>query len=125
MSKTSLEIGVHFGTMIVVGLCADWCHVCRGFRPAFERLAVEWPEARFVWLDVEDDAALVGEVEVEDFPTLAVFDAGRLLHFGSSLPNEAVVGRLLRALMEADRPDVRAPAAVVALAGRLPGCGPE
>lgn len=105
--------------MIVAALCADWCHTCREFRPVFMRLAAEWPDASFVWLDVEDDAVLVGEIEVDDFPTLAVFEADRALHFGSSLPHEAVVRRLLRALMEADRPPALVPADVAGLPGRL------
>ena len=105
--------------MIVVGLCADWCHVCRGFRPAFERLAAEWPGARFVWLDVEDDAELVGDIEVEDFPTLAVFSGGRAVHFGASAPQEQVVRRLLQALLEAGRPDAGVPEAVATLPRRL------
>ena len=87
--------------MVVVGLCAGWCHVCRDFRPAFERLAGEWPQARFVWLDIEDDSETVGEVEVENFPTIAVFVGGRAVHYGVSLPQEAVVRRTLRALATA------------------------
>jgi thioredoxin 1 len=105
--------------MIVVGLCAEWCPVCRGFRPAFERLAAEWPEARFVWLDVEDDAELVGDIEVEDFPTLVVFGDGPALHFGVSLPQEAVVRRMLRALAETGRPSATVPDAVATLPLRL------
>jgi thioredoxin 1 len=105
--------------MIVVGLCAAWCPVCRGFEPAFARLAAERPGARFVWLDVEDDAAVVGEVDVEDFPTLAVYHDGRALHFGPTLPQEAVVRRLLAALAEGGRPAVPVPEPVATLPLRL------
>jgi thioredoxin reductase (NADPH) len=105
--------------MIVVGLCAEWCPVCRGFRPAFERLAAEWPRAHFVWLDIEDDADLVGDIEVENFPTLAVFGDGPALHFGVCQPQEAVVRRLLQALSEQGRPCAEVPEAVATLPQRL------
>jgi thioredoxin 1 len=106
--------------MIVVGLCAEWCPVCRDFEPAFARLAAEWPAARFVWLDVDDDAAAVGDVDVDDFPTLAVYRDGRALHFGAALPQEALVRRLLLALSRADRAAIEVPDAVATLPERLP-----
>ena len=56
----------------VTCLCAEWCDVCREYRPAFEALAQHFPRARFAWLDVEDDAEEVGEREIENFPTIEV-----------------------------------------------------
>jgi thioredoxin 1 len=106
--------------MIVVGLCAGWCPVCREFEPAFARLASEWPGARFVWLDVEDQATVVGDVEVDNFPTLAVYRDGHTLHFGATQPQESLVRRLLTALSEADRAAVPVPDAVSTLPQRLP-----
>ena len=120
MSTTSPDFGVHLLSMIVVGLCADWCPVCRGFREAFDRLAADAPRARFVWLDLEDDAAAVGDVEVENFPTLAVFAGGEALHFGVVRPQEDVVRRLLQALEEPGRAPARVPQAVASLPDRLP-----
>jgi thioredoxin reductase (NADPH) len=105
--------------MMVVTLCADWCHTCGEFRAAFDRLQAQHPHAAFVWLDIEDDAEVVGDVEVENFPTLAVFASGRLVHFGVSLPQEAVVRRLLAALAEDARPALKGPEAAVTLAQRI------
>jgi len=65
---------------------------------AFERLALARPDALFVWLDIEDDSSLAGDVEVDDFPTLAVFRGAVPVHYGVSLPQEQVVARLLAAL---------------------------
>jgi len=111
--------------MIVVGLCARWCHVCRGFEPGFRRLASEWPGARFVWLDVEDDDEVVGDIEVENFPTLAVFHHGRPVHFGVTLPQEAVCRRLLQALAEDGRQEASVPEAVATLPQRIPTSWPR
>ena len=105
--------------MVVVGFCATWCRVCTEFRPSFARLAGELPGARFVWLDVEDDSELVGDIEVEDFPTIAVFRGDVPVHFGTTLPHEEVVRRLLLALATDERPAIDVPEAVATLPRRL------
>src|SRR5687768_13494862 len=45
----------------VACLCAQWCDSCVAYREGFEALAREFPQAEFVWLDIEDDAEAVGE----------------------------------------------------------------
>ena len=77
-------------------------------------LAAEHPDRSFVWLDVEDDADLAGDINVENFPTLAVFRRDRLVHFGVSLPQGGIVTRLL-SYLDADSETVEAEEAVTAL----------
>jgi thioredoxin reductase (NADPH) len=90
--------------LLVVGLCAAWCGTCREFAPVFERLATKHQDATFLWLDVEDDSELAGDLDVENFPTLAIFREGRPVYFGISLPQEGIVGRLLEAMASAEYP---------------------
>jgi thioredoxin 1 len=104
---------------LVVVLCAGWCRVCQAFEPVFASLAAEWPDARFVWLDVDDGADALGEVEVDDFPTLAVYRDGRAIHFGAVLPQAAVVRRVLGSLLTEDRAPIDARAAIHSLPARL------
>jgi thioredoxin reductase (NADPH) len=84
--------------LVVVSLCAAWCDTCHEFRAAYERLAQARPQVAFVWLDIEDDAALCGDIDVENFPTIAIYRGAEPVHFGVSLPHEPVVGRLIDAL---------------------------
>ena len=84
--------------LVVVSFCAAWCETCNEFRAGYERLADARPHATFVWIDIEDDAEWAGDVDVENFPTLAVYRGSVPLHFGVSLPHENVVGRLIDAL---------------------------
>lgn len=60
---------------LVACLCADWCGTCRDYQPGFLALAATFPQARFVWLDIENEADLLEELEemdVENFPTLLI-----------------------------------------------------
>jgi thioredoxin 1 len=88
--------------MIVVCLCAAWCDTCTEFRVAFDRIASQRPDMHFVWLDIEDDSDLCGDIDVENFPTLAIYRGDTMLHFGVSLPQEGTVARLVDAMAGAD-----------------------
>ncbi len=108
--------------LVVLALCADWCGTCRDFQQMLDRLARARPEIVFAWADIEDDAELVGDIDVESFPTLAVFRAGQALHYGVSLPQEGLVARTIDTL--AARPPQPArdmPDAVAALAHWIAG----
>jgi thioredoxin reductase (NADPH) len=86
--------------LTVVSFCAAWCDTCTEFRAAYERIADARPHMLFVWLDIEDDSAIAGDVDVENFPTLAVYRGATPLHFGVSLPQEGTVARLIDALAD-------------------------
>jgi thioredoxin 1 len=101
--------------LLVACLCATWCKTCTEFRATFDKLAQENAAARFVWLDVEDDSALIGDIEIENFPTLAVFRGDKPLFYGVSMPQEGVVARTLASLQRDDRDAVEVPEEIAGL----------
>jgi thioredoxin reductase (NADPH) len=107
--------------LVVVLFCAAWCDTCTEVRAGFERLAAARPDVMFVWLDIEDDSDICGDVDVEDFPTLAIFRGDRLLHFGVSLPQEGNIARLIDQFAERGEPNAAPPASVMRMALRLRG----
>lgn len=96
---------------VVIALCADWCHVCRGFEPVLEGVARELATIAFGWIDIEDEYDLVAGIDVDDFPTLVVFEAGRLVHAAPVRAQAEAVARLLERLRGA--PAIEAPAAAL------------
>jgi len=89
----------HPAQTLVVCYCALWCDTCTQYRPQFERLAAQWPQYGFVWVDIEENPEWLGEADVQDFPTLLVQDAhGRNLFFGAQLPYIGHLERLLQHL---------------------------
>lgn len=73
----------------IVGLCAQWCHVCRDRAPDFLALAQEHPSATWLWIDVEDHAALVEALDITTFPTVLVGMGDQLVFFGEAPGNAA------------------------------------
>jgi thioredoxin len=101
--------------LLVACLCAAWCKTCGEFRDTFERLSKANTEAKFVWLDVEEDSALLGDIEIENFPTLAVFRGEKPLFYGVTMPQEGVVARTLASLSREDREAVEIPEEIAGL----------
>ena len=83
----------------VTCLCAEWCDVCREYRPGFLALAERFPRAEFAWLDVEDDAEEVGEREIESFPTIEVTRGAARLFYGVLQPKPEHLARVLENLI--------------------------
>ena len=84
----------------VVCLCAAWCGVCRQYEPEFQALQSKFPQVRFAWLDVEDQEAVMGDVDVETFPTLLIGNAQGAKFLGPLLPQIKVLERLLASFLE-------------------------
>lgn len=80
-------------------LCADWCGTCRDFQPGFEQIAATLPHAALRWVDVEDEADTLGDVDVETFPTLVIGGRDGAVRFaGPVLPQPGQISRLLQSL---------------------------
>lgn len=84
----------------VVCLCADWCGTCREYAATFEALQQAMPGHRYRWIDIEDEADAIGDIDVETFPTLMLAHAGRLLFAGPVLPRLGDAQRLLEVQCE-------------------------
>jgi hypothetical protein len=82
---------------VVACLCAAWCGTCSSYRAAFEELAVRHPDKTFVWIDIEDQADVVGDLDVENFPTLLLQRRDKVAFFGTTLPDANVADRLVQA----------------------------
>jgi thioredoxin 1 len=85
---------------IVACLCAAWCGTCGGYRTAFESVAERHPDKVFVWIDIEDNADLLGDLDVENFPTVLVQREDIVAFFGTMLPELKLLDRLVLAQAE-------------------------
>ncbi len=106
----------------VACLCAAWCRLCESyaelFRQVTHELQARHPGLRAHWIDIEDEAELLGELDVETFPTLIVADAQGVRFAGPLTPQPETLQRVLRAAL-ANPGGSAQPAEVLAFAQRL------
>ena len=80
---------------VVACLCAAWCDVCTSYRPGFDELAAQHPDKLFIWIDIEDRADLVGDFDVENFPTLLIQRGDDVMFYGTTMPDNRIAHRLI------------------------------
>jgi thiol-disulfide isomerase/thioredoxin len=81
---------------IVACLCAAWCGTCESYRATFDELAARHPDKLLIWIDIEDQADVVGDLDVENFPTLLIQHHELVAFFGTMLPDVGVAHRLVQ-----------------------------
>jgi len=97
-SDNRAEVGAAIagGGWTVACLCAAWCGTCSSYRAAFDGLAARHPDKTFVWIDIEDQAGVVGDLDVDNFPTLLLQHGDTVAFFGTVLPDPKVADRLIQ-----------------------------
>lgn len=102
--------------------------MCRGCAAPFAQAALGFSaQAEFAQLDIEDEAELLGPVDVENFPTLLIARCAQVLFFGTITPHAGTLTRLVQSALAdelkplADAPEVEA--LVQRLHTQFSGCG--
>lgn len=107
-------------TLHVACLCAAWCRTCESYEQVFEAACSELPQAglQVRWIDIEDEAELIGDLDIETFPTLLIADDNQVRFAGPLTPQPETLRRILRAHLD-DASPARAAPAFTELAQRL------
>jgi hypothetical protein len=92
-------------SQIVVCFCAAWCDTCGIYQTKFSQLSDAFPEAVFVWADIEEYPSLLGDEDVENFPTILIEQQNQVLFFGTMLPHVNQLERLLQTLGDTKDPE--------------------
>jgi hypothetical protein len=117
--------------LLVACLCADWCRTCGSYREVLltvrDDLRAAHPawRTRFVWIDIEDEAELIGDLDIENFPTIVLARGAAVLFAGPVMPHAGTIERLVQGAIDGSlgpplqvfEPDD------LALPGRLAGHG--
>lgn len=98
--ESSLAESPVAGEFLVICLCAEWCGTCRDYRPGFEELATRFPGVRFRWLDIEEQADDLGDLDIENFPTLFIQRQDSILFYGTMLPHLGHLQRMIETFQE-------------------------
>lgn len=100
-NRASFTASLHAQSWIMACLCADWCNTCKSYQSLFAALALRFPEVQLVWIDIEDQADVVGDLDIENFPTILIQQGHQVLFFGTMLPEIQLAERLLQSKLSA------------------------
>jgi thioredoxin 1 len=118
-----MNTATHPSALHVACLCAAWCRLCDDYASVFDGvtqgLRAEYPALHVHWIDIEDEAALLGDFEVETFPTLVVVDATQVRFAGPLQPQAQTLQRVLRATLADDSARAAITPALQGFASRL------
>ena len=106
-TRDAVAAAVHGDGWTVACLCAGWCGTCSTYRHSFEAIAARHPQLRFVWIDIEDQADIVGDLDIENFPTLLIQHEDVVAFFGTVLPDPALAERLIAAQLSTSKEDLQ------------------
>lgn len=97
-NRQQLAAALRSGRWVIACLCAGWCDSCRDYAVDFAAWAGRSPQHHFVWIDIEDQADLVGDLDIDSFPTLLMQHGATIGFFGAMEPDTRQAERLLQAL---------------------------
>jgi len=106
----------------VACLCAAWCRTCDSYHDTFAQLRQQFPDYRFIWVDTEDDEELIGDLDVETFPTLLIGVGEQLRFIGPVTPQLATAQRLLESAVQSPKAGTADPAAQALLVRLQSSC---
>nr|WP_295076855.1 thioredoxin family protein [uncultured Roseateles sp.] len=112
----------HAQTTLVACLCAAWCRTCDSYHDTFAQLRQQFPDYRFIWVDTEDDEELIGDLDVETFPTLLIGVGEQLRFIGPVTPQLATAQRLLESAVQSPKAGAADPAAQALLVRLQSSC---
>jgi len=76
MSNASNGFDLESG-VCAVKFSAEWCGPCKRMEPTVEKLETEFPTAKFIKVDIDEEPALAQKYKVRMVPTILIVKDGQ------------------------------------------------
>ena len=78
-------------------LCAEWCVICREFKPTFLNLQSIHPKHQWRWIEIEDHDEDFSDIVLQGFPSIVIASStGQWCFAGTIEPRMETLLRIVR-----------------------------
>jgi thioredoxin 1 len=90
--------------LLVACLCAQWCGVCRDYAPLMRATLAGFEAGQLAvkWVDIEDHSEVLGDLDVQNFPTVLIARGDTPLFLGTVTPHAQTLQRLVHNALAGD-----------------------
>ncbi|RLV89088.1 Thioredoxin-1 [Spathaspora sp. JA1] len=76
-STQEFQESLKYEGLVVVDFFATWCGPCKMIAPLLEKFSSEYPQVKFLKVDVDQFGSIAQEYEVTSMPTIIFFKNGQ------------------------------------------------
>jgi len=77
--NNALRTSTAEGRTVIVDFHAEWCGPCKSIAPIYTNLATQFPQARFLRVDVDGQQLIAAKYQVKAMPTFLAIKAGTVV----------------------------------------------
>ena len=86
------------GKKVLIDYWAKWCGPCRTLIPRLELLESEYPNVKFVKVDVDTEQQFAMSLGIRGVPTVMIYDGDKLVDRSSGVNEESYYKNILNNL---------------------------
>jgi thioredoxin len=83
------------GEKLLVDFWAPWCGPCQGLIPRLENLETQYPNVKFVKINVDENVEFALDLNIRTVPTVMVFDGETLVNRSTGANQNIVYTNIL------------------------------
>lgn len=86
------------GTKLVVDFWAKWCGPCKTLIPRLEQIETEYPDIKFIKIDVDENMDTSLDMGIRSVPTVMIFNGEKLIDRTQGIQSDAHYKEVLNKL---------------------------